>query len=297
MRIGQFFLIIIAAFGAGLAGAWLLPNIQGKVADKPIAKESTYERVMRTQTIRCGYIAWAPLLIKDPNSGQLSGVFYDYTEALGKALNLKIEWAEELGWGEFPTALDSGRIDALCSGGWANSARARVIDFVRPIIYQPMYAYARIDDKRFDNKLSAINDPAVTILTVEGATGGLVAAQDFPKAKNMELPQMTALSDLFVSLAAGKGDVVITNPATAAEYDTHNPGKIGRIPAPAPLRVFTTAIAIAGGQERFKRMLDIATEEVLGSGNIEKIITLYDNKSDAFLRVAPPYLNTETIHP
>jgi ABC-type amino acid transport substrate-binding protein len=286
---------VAVAFLAGFGGAWVFSLRTGSSLNMA-PKESTYDRVMRTQTIRCGYLLWNPVLIKDPNTGQLSGIFYDYLEGLGKALHLKIEWTEEMGWGDFPAALRSGRIDAMCAGGWANSTRARVIDFVRPIFYQTMYAYARVDDKRFDNNLGAINDPSVTIITVEGATGSVVAAQDFPKAKNMQLPEMTSFADSFVSLVGGKGDVVITQSSTGIQYDAANPGKIRRIPATAPLRFFGTRIAIDAGQERFRRMLDFASDEMLASGEIEKIIEKYDNNPDSILRVALPYKNLDASH-
>src|SRR6202012_5680823 len=108
----------------------------GGRAPEAVQKESAYQRVMRTQTIRCGYVLWTPFLVKDPNSGKLSGVFYDYTEALAKALHLKIEWDEEMGWADFPSALNEGRVDVMCGGSRPNSSRAREIDFVKPILYQ-----------------------------------------------------------------------------------------------------------------------------------------------------------------
>jgi len=292
MRKIQFFFIVVVAFLAGLAGAWVLQA--SKASDGKATVESAYDRVMRTQTIRCGYIVWTPAILKDPNTGQLSGIFYDYTQELGKALHLKIEWTEEMGWSDFPAALESGRVDAMCAGSFANSARARMIDFTQPIFYEPMYVYVRTDDTRFDNNMTLINDPAITIISVEGATTSLVAMQDFPKAKNTQLPEMTSLSESFVSLVGGKGDVVIMPSPPAREYDTHNPGKIRRVPAKAPLRFFGVSIALGGGQDRLRRMLDFATEEMLASGQVEKIIIKYDNNPDDLLRVALPYQKTET---
>ena len=57
-------------------------------------KETTYERVMRTRTIRCGYFVWPPFLTKDLNTGALSGLNYDVAEEMGKLLDLKIEWSQ-----------------------------------------------------------------------------------------------------------------------------------------------------------------------------------------------------------
>jgi ABC-type amino acid transport substrate-binding protein len=296
VRKSQLIFLLFVAFVAGLAGALASGMKVGKSGDRQAIAESTYYHVLRTQTLRCGYIVWTPFLIKDPNTAQLSGIFYDYTEALGKALHLKIEWTEEMGWSDFPSALENGRVDGMCAGGWANSARARVIDFVRPILYQPVYVYARADDKRFDNNLAAIDDPAITIVGVEGSSQTLIATQDFPKAKLFQLPELTSLPEIFVNLVSGKADVAITNPATADQYTLHNPGKIHRVITPTPIRLFANGIAIPAGQDRFRRMLDLATEEMLSSGQVERIITKYDNSPDVLLRVALPYKNPEATH-
>ncbi len=276
----------------GVLGGWLF-SLQALHAVSSPAKETAYERVMRTQTLRCGYVVWTPFLLKDPNNGQLSGLFYDYTEALAKALSLKVEWTEEMGWADFPAALNSGRIDAMCGGSWPNSTRAREIDFVRPILYQPTFAWVREGDKRFDNNLDAINDPAISVIFVEGSTQAVIAANDFPKAKHVALSEMTSLSDTLVSLADGKADVGLVSAEAGYQYTLNNPGKVRRIEAAMPLRVFGNGLAIAGGEERLRRMLNIATDELLSSGQIAKMIGKYGAVTDTWLRVAAPYEKKE----
>ncbi|MCI5060578.1 MAG: transporter substrate-binding domain-containing protein, partial [Alphaproteobacteria bacterium] len=80
-------------------------------ADQNVA----YDRIEKSRKIRCGYGIWHPTIIKDPATGEMSGIIYEYVEALGTALGLEIEWTEEIGWGEFPTALKTGRIDVMCA--------------------------------------------------------------------------------------------------------------------------------------------------------------------------------------
>jgi hypothetical protein len=99
------------------------------VAVAEAKKETAYERVMRTGELRCGYFSWKPAFIKDPNTGEMSGIFHDYMEEIGRALKLKIVWAEEVALGEFPTAIAAGRIDAMCSSTFVTSERARVTRF------------------------------------------------------------------------------------------------------------------------------------------------------------------------
>ena len=84
--------------------------------------QTVYDRVMRTKTLRCGYHTWAPYLVKDANSGAMSGIYFDYVEKLAASLNLKVEWAEEVGYGDLITALNGGRIDdreSMASPGYS----------------------------------------------------------------------------------------------------------------------------------------------------------------------------------
>jgi polar amino acid transport system substrate-binding protein len=278
--------LILAAFLVGFAGAGLESALVG--SNKTSAgKESTYDRVMRTQTIQCGYGVWPPEITKDPATGQLSGVYYEYMQALGAALHLKIAWAGEVGWGDFPAALEDGRIDAMCAGVLPDAPRARQVDFVHPIFYSAVYPYMRADDHRFENA-AALDDAGVTLSTMDGDISHLIAASDFPRAKTVQLPQMSNWSELLANVTEGKADATFVTSLTAAEYERTNPGKIRRLSTP-PLRVFSSTIAVGGGQDRFRRMLDTATDELIFSGRIEKILEKYEPAPGTLLRPAPPY--------
>lgn len=249
-------------------------------------RETAYARVIRTGALRCGYAIFAPFMTQNPNTGGKAGISYDYVESLGRALNIKVEWAEEMGWGDFPAALESRRIDAFCTGVWPTAARALRIDFVRPIVYQPIYAYVRATDRRFDNNLNALNAASTTLVTMDGEMSALIAAADFPHAHRFDIPQLSTIPELLEGVATGKGDVTFTDVLTAADYHAHNPGKIRRVETPAPLRIFGVSLAIAHGQDELRRMLDIATEEMLLDGQMEKIIAAHEPKPGTLLRAA-----------
>jgi len=252
-------------------------------------QETAYERVMRTGTIRCGYALWNPSLLKDPNTGKFSGIIYDYVEALGQALNLKIDWTEEVSWGDFPAALDSGRVDAMCAGVWPSSKRSRTIDYVKPIYFVPFMAYARADDTRFDNRLELLNGPDYTLTMTDGETSSIVAYADFPNSKKVELPQLTEVSVNFLNVANNKADAYLNDLISFYEFNDHNPGKLKIIPAARPLRLFGVAIAVPREQEGFRRMLDNATVELLQNGIVEKIVHKYEKHPGSLYLPAKPY--------
>src|SRR5438309_6353296 len=61
--------------------------------------QNAYDRVVQSGTLRLGYVPYPPGLIKDPNTKKLTGVFAEVIEEAAKNLGLKVEWAEEVGWG------------------------------------------------------------------------------------------------------------------------------------------------------------------------------------------------------
>jgi len=125
--------------------------LAGKHASTPsgtVAKESTYERVLRTGEIRCAYAPNPPTLIKDPNTGIMSGIFSDVMNEAGQRLGLKIVWAEEVDYGTIAEGFSTDRYDAFCATVWPTAERSRVASFTVPLYYSPVGIFVRSGDHR-----------------------------------------------------------------------------------------------------------------------------------------------------
>lgn len=279
-------LAVVAGIFGGLVGAWLFG---GKAAEQA-HKESAYERVMRTGTLRCGYWNWAPILSVDPKSGKVTGgIFKDYTEALGKSLGLKVVWAKEVGFGTFATDIQQGAVDAVCGGVWPLASRGREMDFTAPVYFIGVKAYVRPDDTRFDHHIERVDDPAVTIAGMDGWAQTAMAAQRFPKARITSLPDNASAAEVYEMVANRKADIVFNDVVTTRAYMEHNPGKLREVVVDRPLGMFGNTIGIGKGEYDLKRMLDNATEQLLYSGIIDQIIDKYEQYPGILLRVARPY--------
>lgn len=277
-----FLTLLAAALIAAMAALWVAGGSAGK------ADESVYDRVIRTGTLRCGYFLYPPVLSKDPNTGEFSGIFYDYLSELGKDLSLKIKWAEEIGMGDAPAALESGRIDAMCAGMWITAQRARANDFVMPLYYLPLYMYAQTGDTRFDADMMVLNDKRYTLAIMEGGATSTLQKQIFPNVKTLDLPQLTSPAELFLTLAGGKADAVIYDLFTYKYFDVAKPGEIRRV-SDKPVKVYPNAIMLKRGEDEFRRMLSNTTLEMHLSGAIEKIIKRHEAYEGAVYRVSNPY--------
>ena len=255
-------------------------------------KETAFERVMRTRTLRCAYSIWPPFLMMDPNTKKPSGVDYEVMEAIGKTQGLKIEWQEEVGFGSYPDQLSSGKQDAFCVTVWNSSKRAQRVEYTIPEAYSPLYAYVRDGDTRFDNNLNVLNDEGVTIAVIDGSTGFFVASASFPKAKQYSLTNLSDASQLLMALASGKSDAAFYDEFTVGEYNRKNPDKkLRRVPGPEPVRVFGQVYSVAKGELELRDLLNVTLNELNGNGTIDKAIKKYESVPNMILRAAKPYQN------
>ncbi len=262
-------------------------------SDSSYEKSNTnliYDRVIASGQLNCGYVIYSPYFTKDPNTGQLGGIFYDLTNELGKKLNLKVNWVLESGWATFAKDISSGRVDAMCSGLWADSATGREVGYSTPVIFAGVEGYVRADDTRFDNNMPAINLSDVKISTSDGSISGMIGQLDFPKAQIVSLPNMTDYAQVIENVATKKADVVFIETPKALEYLSHNPGKIKKIEPGNPVRVYRTVLGLKQDEVRLKSMIDTGLQEMNDSGVVEKILQKYEPKdSHIFYRLNKPY--------
>ena len=277
------FLRLIGSAAVAAPTAAVVTKATQKDAAADGRKEPAYERVIRTNTLRCGYALWEPGMSMDPMTGKLTGIYYDFLEAIGQHTGLKMEWVGEIGWGDYPTALNSGRIDVMSFGAWPKANLAREILFSEPTYYLPIYAYVREGDTRFDHTAEKINSSSVVISTMDFGLSSEFARTRFPKAKTFSVPENSAASILLLNVAAGKADVTFTDAWHGDAYMKANPGKLRIVPLEHPLRLFGHTIPVAKGEQSLLALINAATNEIIDSGESEAIIRKYEPTSGVLL--------------
>lgn len=250
---------------------------------------SKLPRILAKGEIRCSYLLYPPYFKKDPNSGQLSGIFYDVVEEIGKRSALKIVWAEEVGYEAIFPGLNSGRVDVFAGGLWPNSSRARTGLFTEPVFYSVISAWGRADETRFSNSLDSVNDPAVSIACIDGAMEDIIAKTNFPDAKRVSLPQASPFTQSLLNITTGKADITFAEPSVIAEFSKANPGKLKQLAGGRPLRIFGNTLVVDAKDVHLKEFLDVAMREILYDGTVDSILKKYEVIPDSFPRVAKPY--------
>ena len=251
--------------------------------------ESVHARVMKAGTIRCGYFVWPPFFAVDANTGAKSGIFYDITEELGRRLELKIDWAQELNFGSYLQDLETGKYDMECTGGWPTATRGKFASYTKAFFYIPLVPFVRADDTRFDGDISKINDSGVKVSVVDGENSQIIRRQQFPASTEVSLPQTATSTEMLMNVATGKADVTFTDLLTGEKFAAGNQGKLKALNAAHPLKMIPQNMTIKPDESRFKDMIDTATEEMLLDGAVNRILKKYENGQALFMRPAVPY--------
>jgi polar amino acid transport system substrate-binding protein len=285
MKTKSFFqiLLIIAFVSTGLTSC------------KPTAQSSTgtnnvvYDRVIKSNTIKCAFLNYPPSCMKDTKTGKMSGIFVDVLEKAANNLGMKVEWTEEVGWGSQIEGLNTDRYDLIGSPVWANPKRGKLTTLSIPVFYSGIGVYVRVNENRFSSDLSKINSKDVKVGTIDGETSDLIADNDFPNATKQSSPENTDISQKFLDLGKGSCDIVFAEPYYAYQYDKNNPGKLKNIVADKPVRLFGNVYMMKAGEWQLKQMLDVAIQDLINSGYVDKAIAKYEPAPNLFYRVALPY--------
>lgn len=287
---GRLGLIVLLALVISIAAHFLLQKVGPSASSAhPTAPATVYDHVIKSGVIRTGYVIYPPGSIKDPNTGKLSGIFVEALEQAASNMGLKVQWAEEVGWGSMIEGLNTGRYDLVGTQVWANSTRGKTADFTVPLFFSGIGVYVRANEHRFDGDLSKLNSPEVRIATIDGEMSTIISKQDYPRAKTVSHPQLSDNSQILLDVVNGKADVTFVEPYIALLFLKNNPSTVRNLASQHPIRIFPNSMMLQKGDVRLKTMLDTALTELLNTGKIDELMRKYVPSQGTFYPVAYPY--------
>jgi len=284
--------VLVGALGLiAIYDTWQLSRRSAPAGDQ--RADPVISRVLRSNELRVGYLIEPPYLAKGGSQDNLSGVFYDVTETLGKHLELKVRWVEEVSLATLATGLDAGRYDMIAFTLWRNAARSKNVAFSTPLFYSTLGIYVRADDNRFDAKLDAVNKVGVRVASMDGELAGDIARTDFPLATVSSLPQLSDYSQMLLEVVSGKADVTFFSRVLGSRFIRQNPGKLRDIAGSKPIRVYAECFLLPLNDFAFKSMIDSALSEMIENGDIDRAFRKNGENPDEYYRPAVPYRHPE----
>lgn len=259
--------ILILAFGVFIALAFSPAHAA--------PQQNAYQRIRDKGAITCGYFTWAPYVIKDPNTGALSGINYEFMEEIGKILHLRIDWKEEVSAGTALEGLHTKRYDVMCATLWPDAARLEHALMSEAEFYSTLYIVVRQNDPRFDDNKTKVNSPDVTLAGIEGDVTFTVIKDHFPKAKVLALPQTSNGSELLENLVTRKADAVILDQGSVADFNRANPNSVRLAHARPPVAIFPETLAVRKGDTELMEALNTALAILKTNGFASRTIEKY----------------------
>jgi ABC-type amino acid transport substrate-binding protein len=238
----------------------------------------------------CGWAVYPPFLMKDPNTGKFSGIFYDLTQKISDEIGIPVEWTVESSFGTAPTDLAYKKFDVFCSDLWADPKRGRSAAFSIPVFYAPILAYVRTDDTRFDGKTLSdlVQDPQLKAAVVDGEFSDIIRKSMFPVAQVLAEPQNTSVSQLAEDVVLKKADITFLERSVAADYMKTNPGKLKELPI-GPLHLGETIWAFGKDENDLRELFNIAIRKLTSNGYVDQVLAKYKIPPGSLYRVAKPY--------
>lgn len=254
-------------------------------------QSSSFSHIQTTRTLRCAYAPLSPFIIVDPASGEVQGLYHDVMDEIGKRLGIKIEWTEEVGYGQIAAGFATGRYDSFCGALWATPARASAMNFSAPLYINKVNPCVSAKTTAYNKSVEALNSPDKTFIAYDGDVSMQVARTVFPKAKIMALPENMPFGEAMQNITTGKADALATcDQIVVDDLNKANSGGLKLAGAGKPITYVKVALALPSGDQALKNMIDVVIFDIQADGTLKRIMTKYlgaDRVADTTIIPAP----------
>lgn len=176
-------------------------------------EKSLLQEIMGRGVLKVGAPFSPPWYIKDPKTGEWSGICSDFYKQAAEYLGIKVEFVETT-WGNAIAGLHAGKFDTIAAFS-ARPKRALVVDFAYPIGMQIAGIMGPKEKLAKFETWEDINKPSVKISVNVGAATTKEAKANAPNATYREMSTKDAM---FMELFSGRVDATISTRASLLMY-------------------------------------------------------------------------------
>jgi ABC-type amino acid transport substrate-binding protein len=251
--LGRFIVTIILALG--LTG---YQPTDAKESGLPDHSSPAFARVRVTNSLRCGYVTYPTLFVKDQKTGVPSGMMVDFMNEVGRLAHVKIVWDHEVDWGLLQQEFDGQKIDAMCGSDWIQAHKLRQVFYSNPFAYDFVVALVRPDDHRFDAGIDRADAPDVTVCVIEGDGSDNIAKSRFSHARRFAVAPLESEQGCLLNVKTGKADVALVSNVSGGDYMKVNPGTLKLVSQGKPVTFFPVGIPVAHGDNDMVQLFNVA---------------------------------------
>lgn len=173
----------------------------------PSHADDSWKQVKASGVLRCGVAASPPYVMRDPKTGDYTGIFPDLCRRFAKdVLKVKPEFVDT-NWDNIVAGLQSEKWDISLSLN-DTPERRKAISFTAPAIdYSVTFAYNKNNPKlkAASDKVEDIDKPDITVIVLSGTAADKAVSPILKHAKIMRLP---GFDETRLALMSKRGDVL-----------------------------------------------------------------------------------------
>lgn len=189
-----------------------------------------------------------PDFIKDPSTGEWTGIYPDWGRQIADLLGVKIEFVETT-WGNLAAEFQADRID-LAFGVNPNPQRGLVIDYVLEPIVEGVWTILAKDG--FEAKTwRELNNPDVKLAVQSGSTMEVIAKTMAPNATFIIVKNR---DEAILQLQSNRADAIVLADQNTAQLAKAGLGHV-IVPEPVLKNPMMTAVARKEGNAGFINFL------------------------------------------
>ena len=261
------FIISLLIFGCGTREGG-----QGQVDQITTNGKSVLEKVKREKVLKVGYVKYPPYVIRNPNTGALSGFYIELIEYVAKLTGAKVSYHES-NWGTMITDIKAHKYDVQAAPIFRTTPRAMEVSFLRPIGYFGNGAVVRKGDTRFKNPLD-FNREGVKIAVAQGEVGHEFAKKFLTKTKLIVI-QTEDIARPLLDVVTGRADAGIADAWTTYRFVQQHPDAVEDLFAEKPFNIVSASWFVRQGDPVWEQFLNTAIDFLESSGEIERLSQKY----------------------
>lgn len=236
----------------------------GKINENKNNQLSTIEKIQKEGIMKVGYVIYPPTVIKDPNTGELSGHFVDAVKFMADIMKVKVEFVEAT-WSTFVGGLQSGQYDFSIAATYRTIPRALSVDFTVPIIYIGNGAIIKKGDTRFKT-IADFDKKGIKIAVAQGEASHEYASEHF---KNAELVVLSSadLSQPLTQVLTGRADIGMVDAWTTKQFAEQHL-EVTDLFADSPIDLTPVGWAVRKNDQELLNFLNTSIEYLISSGRM-----------------------------
>ena len=233
------------------------------------AQESALDKIVRAGVFKVGYVVLTPQIMKDPNTGELTGYMIYCIKWIAEEMGVEVKFVEAT-WATVIAGLQAKHYDLSIAGTFATIPRATAVSFVAPIVYQGLGAVSLVGSGI--DSLEDVDQAGVVCAFGAGTADWQWANANLKKAR---IDTYTASMEvIFETLLTGKADVVFSDFSVIWPFIEVHPGEVQSV-TEEPFVWMPVAWALRHGDPDLLAFMNLAMNQLVNRGLLEGFIKSY----------------------